>query len=220
MSESQKIAELRSLLAKLDQPKQVAEALPLIPLGVAGARAAAPTIARGAASLAGKARNAYQNFQRGRAGERARTTAGTFTQAGGATRAGQAVTAAGQAVRNNPGTVGAIAGSAATAAALKAGDNAQVANKQTAPNQSDAETARLARQNAAAAAAPKPAANVANKPAAAAPVAPASTLTTDEEGELGVLAQTFDSMMGQDPELDKLLLQYQKLRPGAIDAGP
>jgi hypothetical protein len=68
---------------------------------------------------------------------------------------------------------------------------------------------------------PKPAAPAAPaQTAQTAPTAPASSLTTDEEGEMGVLAQTFDSMMGQDPELDKLLLQYQKLRPGAIDAGP
>jgi peptidoglycan hydrolase-like protein with peptidoglycan-binding domain len=59
----------------------------------------------------------------------------------------------------------------------------------------------------------KPAAGGAAKPAAAA-------LTTAEEGEMGVLAQEFDKMMGQDPELDALILQYQKLRPGAADAAP
>jgi peptidoglycan hydrolase-like protein with peptidoglycan-binding domain len=59
----------------------------------------------------------------------------------------------------------------------------------------------------------KPAAGGAAKPAAAA-------LTTAEEGEMGVLAQEFDKMMGQDPELDTLILQYQKLRPGAADAAP
>jgi hypothetical protein len=37
---------------------------------------------------------------------------------------------------------------------------------------------------------------------------------------MGVLAQEFDKMMGQDPALDALILQYQKLRPGAADAAP
>jgi hypothetical protein len=37
---------------------------------------------------------------------------------------------------------------------------------------------------------------------------------------MGVLAQEFDAMMGQSPELDALILQYQKLRPGAASAAP
>ena len=99
MSESQKIAELRARLTQIEQPTPVNEALPLLaPAAIAGARAAAPAIARGAASLAGKAKSAFQNFKRGMAGQQPRTAAGTFTQAGGATKAGQAVTAAGQAM--------------------------------------------------------------------------------------------------------------------------
>ena len=198
MSESQKIAELRSLLMQLDQPKQVAEAVPLLaPAAMAGARAAAPMVARGATA----AKNAFQNFRAGMAGQRARTPAGTFTQAGGATKAGQAVTAAGQAVKNNAGAIAATGAAGAAGAAGymagKAGTKPQVANK--------------------------PAATATNKPAAA--VAPAAapaatTLTPQEEGEMGVLAQEFDALMGQDTDLDKLILQYQKLRPGAADAAP
>ena len=195
MSESQKIAELRSLLTQLDQPKQVAEALPLIPLAAAGARAAAPAVARGATALAGKAKNAFQNFKAGMAGQRARTPTGTFTQAGGATKAGQAVTAAGQAVKNN-------AGKAAAAGAAASGAAGYMAGK-------------------AGGAATKPAAGAATKPAAAPAAAPAATtLTPQEEGEMGVLAQEFDSLMGQDTDVDKLILQYQKLRPGAASAAP
>jgi hypothetical protein len=68
-------------------------------------------------------------------------------------------------------------------------------------------------------AATKPAAT---KPAATKPAAApaATTLTPQEEGEMGVLAQEFDKMMGQDPALDALILQYQKIRPGAASAAP
>ena len=61
----------------------------------------------------------------------------------------------------------------------------------------------------------KPATGASAKPAAA-----ASALTTDEEGEMGVLAQELGAHMGRVPELDALLLQYEKLRPGAANAAP
>jgi hypothetical protein len=158
MSESQKIAELRSLLTQLDQPKQVAEALPLLaPAAMAGARAAAPAVARGAVSLAGKAKNAFQNFKAGMAGQRARTPAGTYTQAGGATKAGQAV-------KNNAGKAAAAGAAAAGAAGYMAGKAAGAATKP------------------AASAATKPAAGAATKPAAAPAAAPATTLTPQEVG--------------------------------------
>jgi hypothetical protein len=193
MSESQKIADLRSLLTQLDQPKQVAEALPLLaPAAMAGARAAAPAIARGATALAGKAKNAFQNFRQGIAQPNAFRTAGGSSAIKAGTP-GSGAFKAGQAVGRNPGTAASIAATAG--AAGMTGSKPQVANK--------------------------PAASAANKPAASAPAAaPASTLTPQEEGEMGVLAQEFDALMGQDTDLDKLILQYQKLRPGAADAAP
>lgn len=199
MSESQKIAELRNLLAQLDQPKHVAEALPLIPLAAAGARAAAPAIARGATSLAGKAKNVYQNFKRGAAQPDAfRTAAGSSAIKAGTPGAG--AFKAGQTVARNPGTAVGAAG-AAGAAGMAAVQGGSAPAPQAQASGSPA----------------KPAAGAA-KPAAGA--APAAALTTAEEGEMGVLAQEFDKMMGQDPELDKLILQYQKLRPSAASAAP
>lgn len=106
----------------------------------------------------------------------------------------------GAAVARNPGKV-AAAGAAAGMAGMAAMQGGSAAAPQAQASGSPA----------------KPAAGAA-KPAAGA--APAAALTTAEEGEMGVLAQEFDKMMGQDPELDKLILQYQKLRPGAADAAP
>lgn len=63
MSESKKIADLINRLNQIDKPKQlnesVNEAVPLIPAAMAAGRMAAPYIARGAASLAGKAKNLF-----------------------------------------------------------------------------------------------------------------------------------------------------------------
>jgi peptidoglycan hydrolase-like protein with peptidoglycan-binding domain len=103
----------------------------------------------------------------------------------------------GAAVARNPGKV-AAAGAAAGAAGMAAMQGGSAAAPQAQASGSPA----------------KPAAGGAAKPAAA------SALTTAEEGEMGVLAQEFDKMMGQDPALDALILQYQKLRPGAADAAP
>jgi peptidoglycan hydrolase-like protein with peptidoglycan-binding domain len=110
----------------------------------------------------------------------------------------------GAAVARNPGKV-ALGGAAAGAAGMAAMQGGGAAAPQAQASGSPA----------------NPAAGGAAKPAAggAAPAA-ASALTTDEEGEMGVLAQEFDKMMGQDPALDALILQYQKLRPGAADAAP
>jgi hypothetical protein len=210
MLESQKIAELRSLLTQLDQPKQVAEAIPAA-AAIAGARAAAPIVARGAAA----AKNAFQNFRAGMAGQPARTPVGTFTKAGGATKAGQAVTAAGQAVKNNAGTIAATgASSAAGYMAGKAGENPQVANKASAPAYNAAKDSQAANVSV-----PR----VANKATAATatPMAPTATkLTSQEEGEMGVLAQELSALKGKNKELDDLIAQYQKLRPGAENAAP
>ena len=111
----------------------------------------------------------------------------------------------GAAVARNPGKV-AAAGAAAGAAGMAAMQGGSAAAPQAQASGSPA----------------KPAAGGAAKPAAGgtAPAAAASALTTAEEGEMGVLAQEFDKMMGQDPALDALILQYQKLRPGAADAAP
>lgn len=117
---------------------------------------------------------------------------------------------AGAAVAQNPGKVaaaGATAGALGTAALMPGGD------KPAAP---------------AAVATPvpdrKPPALASEKPSAGSSANPPAdadgALTPDEEGEMGVLAQEFDKLMGQDPELDKLLLQYEKLRPSAITAQP
>jgi hypothetical protein len=196
MSESQKIADLRAKLMQIEQSAPVSEAIPLAaPAIAAGARAAAPHIARGAASLAGKAKNAFQNFKRGMSGQQARTQSGTFTQAGSATKAGQAATAAGQAIKNNPVTALSTAGTAG----YMAGQAGQKPAAQPAAQ-------------------PPVAGKPATTPQKAPQAKPAATLTAAEEGELGTLAQELDSFMGQDPELDNLILQYQKLRPGAVDA--
>jgi hypothetical protein len=179
MSESQKIAELRSLLAQLDQPKQVAEAFPLLaPAAMAGARAVAPAVARSAASLAGKAKNAW-NAMKG----------------GGAEKFVSAADAAKTAAKT-----GAAAGAIGAGAGYLAGKPGSDATAQASGSPA------------------KPAAGAAAKPAAK--PAAAAALTTAEEGEMGVLAQEFDKMMGQDPALDALILQYQKLRPSAASAAP
>jgi peptidoglycan hydrolase-like protein with peptidoglycan-binding domain len=102
---------------------------------------------------------------------------------------------AGQAVGKNPVKTAAGVAGAAGVAAMQGGKTATAPKAQASGSPA------------------KPAAGGAAKPAAAA-------LTTAEEGEMGVLAQEFDKMMGQDPELDTLILQYQKLRPGAADAAP
>lgn len=231
MSESQKIAELRNLLTQLDQPKHVAEALPLIPLAAAGARAAAPAVAKGAASLAGKAKNAFQNFKRGAAGQSARTPAGTYTQAGGATKAGQMATTAGQAIKNNPVTALSTAATAGAAGQAALGGGSAAATKPTAAAAAPAakpasDPAVLALQKQLIANGAKikadgimgPATTAAQKQFGTAPAAAA--LSTTEEGEMGTLAQELSAMMGQDPNLDALILQYQKLRPGAASAAP
>jgi hypothetical protein len=191
MSESEKIAALRAKLFELDAPaEQLNERNPLT------------LLQKGRDALSGT-RNALANFGRGASGQAPRTATGQFTQAGGATKAGRAVGAATQAVKKNPVTTALATGAAAGTAGYMAGrgNQPQTTNKPPVGG------------NPAAPAAPAAAAQTA-------PTAPASSLTTDEEGEMGVLAQEFDSMMGQDPELDKLILQYQKLRPGAADAGP
>jgi peptidoglycan hydrolase-like protein with peptidoglycan-binding domain len=179
MSESEKIAALRAKLAQLEQSsEQLSEA----PLG------AAWNALKGAGAAAA---NAGKNFMRGTAGQAARTPAGTFTKAGGATKAGQVAGKATQAVKANPAKAAAVGGAAAGAAGMAALGGG---------------------------AATKPAAT---KPAATKPAAAtATTLTPQEEGEMGVLAQEFDKMMGQDPALDALILQYQKIRPGAASAAP
>lgn len=108
----------------------------------------------------------------------------------------------------------AAAGAVGAAAAVRPWDSG--IDAATGPDQSDAETARLARQNAAAA--PKPAAP--KPPAGSSANPPAAALSPEEEGEMGVLAQEFGSHMGRLPELDALLLRYEKLRPKAADAAP
>lgn len=127
----------------------------------------------------------------------------------------------------------AAAGAAVTAAGAGAGymagkdgqsTSGSSANPSAVPNQSDAETARLARQNAAAG--QPTSGSSANPPAATGSASgssanpPASALSTDEEGEMGVLAQELGQHMGRLPELDALLLRYEKLRPKAADAAP
>jgi peptidoglycan hydrolase-like protein with peptidoglycan-binding domain len=144
-----------------------------------------------------------------------RGVAGGFSNPKYATVAGKATTGAnkGQVV-NKAANVGARTGAAlgSRTAMAATGAAAGVAGMSALQNKQTPATPPLAGKPTA------PAAPAAVKPTA--PTAPASSLTTDEEGEMGVLAQTFDSMMGQDPELDKLLLQYQKLRPDAINAAP
>ena len=113
--------------------------------------------------------------------------------------AAQAVKGAGKkvagAVSNNRGKLGVAAGAGAMAALSGGG-----ATKPTDPV--------------------KPPVKPAVTPAADPATAPATSLTTDEEGEMGVLAQELGAHMGRVPELDALLLQYEKLRPGAADAAP
>jgi len=115
-----------------------------------------------------------------------------------ADKTGVAAAKAGGALARNPGKV-ALGGAAAGAAGMAAMQGGGAAAPQAQASGSPA----------------KPAAGGAAKPAAT-----AAALTTAEEGEMGVLAQEFDKMMGQDPALDALILQYQKLRPGAASAAP
>ena len=179
MSESQRIAELMTRLAQLEQAPQVADE------GIAD-------LAKGAWQ---GIKNVGSAFKAGVA-----DPAGAKALAPAATKAGEkAALSTGAAVARNPGKV-AAAGTAAGAAAGAAGMAAMGGAAATKP---------------ATGASAKPAAGAATKPATA-----ASSLTTDEEGEMGVLAQEFDKMMGQDPALDALMLQYQKLRPGAASAAP
>ena len=113
--------------------------------------------------------------------------------------AAQAVKGAGNkvagAVSNNRGKLGVAAGAGAMAALSGGG-----ATKPTDPV--------------------KPPVKPAVTPTADPATASATSLTTDEEGEMGVLAQELGAHMGRVPDLDALLLQYEKLRPGAANAAP
>ena len=139
---------------------------------------------------AAKAGNAWQKFKTGISNPRS-------TNLPSGQNAAQKT---GAAIAQNPGKV---AAGAAAAGAL--GTAAMMGGAGTKP----AEPAKPA------APAKKPATGAGAKPAAA-----ASALTTDEEGEMGVLAQELGAHMGRVPELDALLLQYEKLRPGAANAAP
>ena len=165
---------------------------------MAGARAAAPAIARGAAALGSKAKTAW-DAMRG---------------AGAATKYVPQSDVAKAAVKSALGT------GAATMAAQYAIDKLGGSSEPAvapAKDQTDAETARLARQNAAAAPKPQQSAQPA-KPSASPAAAPA--LSTEEEGEMGVLAQELLKYKGKVPEVDALLQQYEKMRPGAAAAQP
>jgi hypothetical protein len=190
MSETQRIAELMTRLAQLEQAPQVADE------GIADlAKGAWAGIKGAGGAIANKAKEIGSAFKAGVA-----DPAGAKALAPAATKAGEkAALSTGAAVARNPGKV-AAAGTAAGAAAGAAGMAAMGGTAATKP---------------AAGASAKPAAGAATKPATA-----ASSLTPEEEGEMGVLAQEFDKMMGQDPALDALILQYQKLRPGAASAAP
>jgi hypothetical protein len=134
--------------------------------------------------------------------------AGAKALAPAATKAGEKTALkTGAAVARNPGKV--AAGSAAAGAAGMAALAGGAANKPADPTGNKPPAA----SGGPAAPAAAPAADTAAAPAA-------SSLTTDEEGEMGVLAQELGPQMGRLPELDALLLQYEKLRPGAINAAP
>jgi LysM repeat protein len=191
MSESQRIAELMNRLAQLEQAPQPQEQI--ADEGIADlAKGAWAGIKGAGGAVANKAKEIGSAFKAGVA-----DPAGAKALAPAATKAGEkAALKTGAAVARNPGKV--AAGSAAAGAAGMAALAGGAANK--------------------------PADPTGNKPPAAsgAPAAApaASSLTTDEEGEMGVLAQELGSQMGRLPELDALLLQYEKLRPGAINAAP
>jgi peptidoglycan hydrolase-like protein with peptidoglycan-binding domain len=193
MSESQRIAELRDRLAQLESQPQIADE------GIADlAKGAWAGIKGAGGAIANKAKEIGSAFKAGVA-----DPAGAKALAPAATKAGEkAALSTGAAVARNPGKV-AAAGTAAGAAAGAAGMAAMGGAAATKP---------------ATGASAKPATGAATKPATGTPAA--SSLTTDEEGEMGVLAQELGSQMGRLPELDALLLQYEKLRPGAINAAP
>jgi peptidoglycan hydrolase-like protein with peptidoglycan-binding domain len=146
-----------------------------------------------------------KNLAGGFKGDAARTAKGTYAAGGSAAGVANKV---GKVAGNNKGKLGLATGAAAgagTMAALSGG----AANKPADPTGNKPPAA----SGGPAAPAAAPAADPAAAPAA-------SSLTTDEEGEMGVLAQELGSQMGRLPELDALLLQYEKLRPGAINAAP
>ena len=186
MSESQRIAELMTRLAQLEQAPQVADE------GIADlAKGAWAGIKGAGGAIANKAKEIGSAFKAGVA-----DPAGAKALAPAATKAGEkAALSTGAAVARNPGKV-AAAGAAAGAAGMAAMGGAAATKPATG-------------------ASAKPTAGAATKPATA-----ASSLTPEEEGEMGVLAQEFDKMIGQDPALDALILQYQKLRPSAASAAP
>jgi hypothetical protein len=201
MSESQRIAELMSRLAQLEQsqPQVADEGIADLAKGVgnffrgakAGAQggAAASNVASGAANL-GKAGD------KGMAAAQAVKNAGQTVKTAATSNTAKNIAKVGGGAAAGAGTVAALSGGAATKPA-------------DAPNQSDAETARLARQNAGAA--PKPTAGAGTKPAAAPAAAPAGPSPADLQ-ELGTLAQELEPFMGQLPDLDNALLAWEKVK--------
>ncbi len=183
MSESQKIAELMSRLAQLEQAQpQVAD--------------------EGIADLAKGAWQGMKNFAGGVKTGISNPRATNLPNVASGAAKGSAGIKTGAAIARNPGKVaagGAAAGALGTAGAMAA---MGAGTKPAEPEK-------------------KPATGGSTKPAKPAN-APAATggLTTDEEGEMGVLAQELGAHMGRVPELDALLLQYEKLRPGAAEAKP
>ncbi len=114
MSEAEKIAALRNVLSQLDQPAtQINERGQAVQLARDGVSALQ--------SFGSKVANAGRNFMRGTQGQAPRTATGQFTQAGGATKAGQAVAKTGQAIANNPGKAVAATAAAAGTAGYMAG---------------------------------------------------------------------------------------------------
>jgi peptidoglycan hydrolase-like protein with peptidoglycan-binding domain len=166
MSESDKIAALRARLEQIDN-QQVNEG-PLDALAKFG---------KGVAT-AGK------NFARGASGQAPRTATGAYTKAGGATKAGQAAGAVGQAVKNNPVKTAAAGMAAAGAAGYMAG-------KPGAP-------------------APTAKPPVGGKPAAAAAAAPAQTANAgpDPKDVEALNAMADELQNSQDPVDIELMKQY------------
>ena len=193
MSESQRIAELRDRLAQLES-QPVAEG----PLdAIKGAYQGIKTVGK---NLAG-----------GWGGDAARTAKGTYAPVASAAGVANKV---GKTAAANKGKLGVAAGAAAGAGTMATLGGGAATKPADAPNQSDAETARLARQNAAAAPKPKPTTGAGTKPAA--PAAPAQTANAGpdqaEIDELNKLAGNLEN--SQDPADIALLQRYS----GVINA--
>jgi len=139
-----------------------------------------------------------KNLAGGFKGDAARTAKGTY--AAGSSAAGVA-NKVGKVAGNNKGKLGLATGAAAGAAGMAALSGGAATNPTDKPTV-------------------KPTVKPPVTPGADPAAAPATSLTTDEEGEMGVLAQELGAHMGRVPDLDALLLQYEKLRPGAANAAP